>query len=163
MLNGSSWAGTEMSLAALLGNSMIRTAWLALLCLIGVGIMAAVKVTTASRATPSVPMLSEQKDPRIPLTQGVAAISVARPEPDKPEPSNKSDRVDVNVDIQPTVTRVTPMVVEPANPQRDTAPVLKLVSRHWRDPLAPKLVKPVSRPTGKSTDKRAARRASPRE
>jgi hypothetical protein len=163
MLNGSSWTRTEMSFAALLGNSMIRTAWLALLCLIGVGIMAAVKVTTASRATPSVPIVSEQKEPRIPVTQGVAVISVARPEPEKTEPSTKSDRVGVNVDVRPAVTRVTPMVVEPANPQRDTAPVLKLVSRHWRDPLAPKVVQPVSRPTGKSAEKRTARRASPRE
>jgi len=77
-----------MSFAALLGNSMIRTAWLALLCLIGVGIMAAVKVTTASRATPSVlerQQSSEQKAPRISLTQGVAAISAERTEPE-PEP-----------------------------------------------------------------------------
>ena len=154
-----------MSFAALLGNSMIRTAWLALLCLIGVGIMAAVKVTTASRATPSVlerQQSSEQKAPRISLTQGVAAISAARPEPE-PEPSTRSDRVGVNVDTQPALTRVTPTVVEPASPQRETAPVFKLVSRHWRDPLAPKVVQPVSRSTAKSAEKRTTRRASPRE
>src|SRR5215203_446434 len=124
---------------------MIRTVWLALICLIGVGIMAAVKITTVSRATTNVPErvgLSEQQAPKVSVTQGVATPDVARREA---EQQTKSDRLTLlNVDAPPTVTpptvtQLTPVAVVPTKPQSETAePSIKIVSRHWRDPLAPK-------------------------
>lgn len=117
---------------------MIRTVWLALICLIGVGIMAAVKITTVSRATTNVPErvgLSEQQAPKVSVTQGVATPDVARREA---EQQTKSDRLTLlKVDAPPTVT--PPLAVVPTKPQSETAePSIKIVSRHWRDPLAPK-------------------------
>jgi len=141
---------------------MIRTVWLALICLIGVGVMAAVKVTTASRATTNVPErngLSEQQRPRPSITLGVATIDVARREAEQPQ--TKSDGLTVSdVDAPATVTHVTPVALAPRKLQSEPAePKFKIVSRHWRDPLAPK-ADPVK---GKSAEKTSPQKPSRRD
>ena len=147
---------------------MIRTVWLALICFIGVGIMAAVKITAASRATTNVPErvgLSEQQELKVSVTQGVATPDVARRQAEQPE--TKSDRLTVlNVDAPPSVTpptviQLTPIAVSPSKPQPETAePSVKLVSRHWRDPLAPK---PAPVKMRKGAEKTSPQKASRRD
>jgi hypothetical protein len=131
---------------------IIRTFWLALVCLIGLGITAAAKITTASLATTNVPKryaLSEQQEPTASITQGIAAaIAVEWPQAERPE--NKSDRLTVLKDAAPPAVTPPIITVLPKNPASQTAePKVKIVSRHWRDPLAPK-ADPIKRPKVKS-------------
>jgi hypothetical protein len=140
----------------------MRTVWLALICLIGVGIMAAIKITTSSRATTNVAErvgLSERQEPKVSLTQGVATPDVARREAEQHQA--KSDRLSVlNVDVPATVPQAPPAALGPGKPRSDTVePSIKLVSRHWRDPLAPK-TEPLMR---KGLEKTSPRKASRRQ
>jgi hypothetical protein len=142
---------------------MIRTFWLALVGLIGLGIMAAIKITTASLATTNAPKryaLSEQQKQIPPLTQGIAAIGVGRPQAELPVA--KSDRIMVlKIDTPPTVTPPV-LTVLPDNPASQTAePNVRIVSRHWRDPLAPKadsIMRPKVKSAGRTPERPIAKR-----
>jgi hypothetical protein len=101
---------------------MIRTIWLAVICLVGLGVMVALKVGTASLASADVSRVEA------PAAQAIGQSHALM----------KSDRLEV-VKIEPAVEMtVTPVPTVPAKIVSESRePTTKIVSRHWHDPLAP--------------------------
>ena len=103
---------------------MIRTVWLAVLCLALVSALAAGKALT----TPARPATAE-----LPAAQITAGIDRAQ------DPLGKADRLEVNYVREETPPQPIPQSIEPAAPVvTPPAPPMetKIISRHWRDPNA---------------------------
>jgi hypothetical protein len=119
---------------------LIRTVWLALICLITLAAMAAVKVGTASLVT------ADASDVVMPAGSNIGQALM------------KSDKLEVfNVESLPNnkVTAVT--IVPPKGVSRAPERITKIVSRHWHDPLAPKTRLVADPPKAKSSKKTAVR------
>jgi|SRR5450759_37059 hypothetical protein len=120
---------------------MIRTVWLALICLISLGVMAAVRIGTASLARANV------------------SDDVTPTEIKSEQPLMKSDKLEVlNIERALTKTTVTPIAILPPKAELKPAePVTKIISRHWHDPLAPKSEPVTGQSKRKSTERASAR------
>ena len=121
---------------------MLRPIWLGLMFLIAVVGLAAVKVAVPLAVADVPPPPSKtikQADrfvtPPEPMTVGSTSPQQAVPEP----PLTKTDKVAAPA-ADPIPVKTTPAVISPrpqTESQKPKQPV-KIVSRHWRDPLAPK-------------------------
>jgi hypothetical protein len=113
---------------------MFRTVWLALICLISLGAMIAAKIGIASLASAD--------------ASGVVTIAGSS-HPD--QPIMKSDKLNVlNNERMPPETTLPPIAILPPKDLATTPePVIKIVSRHWHDPLAPKTQPAANRPKGR--------------
>lgn len=117
---------------------MIRTIWLALICLISLGTMAAVRIGTTSLASANI------------------SDVVMPTERNSEQPLMKQDKLEV-LNIEPIKTIVTPDAIPPKAVSRTAEPVIKIVSRHWHDPLAPKAEPVAGRAKRKSAERTSAR------
>src|ERR1035437_6008570 len=110
---------------------MIRTVWLALICLISLGALAAIKVGTASLAN------AEASRGETPAGTNVEQDTLA-----------KSDKLEVsNIEPLPSKKMVMPVAIMPPQiTSKPTEPITKIVSRHWHDPLVPKAEPVANRP-----------------
>jgi hypothetical protein len=111
---------------------MIRTVWLALICLISLVIMAAIKVGIES------------------LASADASGVVMPADKDTEHGLMKSDKLEVsNIGPVPSKPIATPFAISPPqSAPKPAEPSIKIVSRHWHDPLAPPLAnqrKPVKK------------------
>jgi hypothetical protein len=106
---------------------MIRTVWLTLICSSGLGVLGAIKIaaTPFASADPS----------HVESTAG------------EQDTLAKADRLEVH--HMPAQTVVTPVAIVLPKTAPQPAEPMKIVSRHWHDPLAPKAapIKP-SKPPG---------------
>jgi hypothetical protein len=114
---------------------MFRTVWVALICLISLGALIATKVGIASLASADV--------------SDVVTIAGSRPD----QPLAKSDKLKVlNNEPMSVQTTLPPMAIPPAiDAATVPEPPIKIVSRHWHDPLAPKTQPATVRSKAKST------------
>jgi hypothetical protein len=112
---------------------MFRTIWLALICLVSLGAMIAAKIGIASLASAD-----------------VSDVAIAR-SPD--QPLMKSDKLKVvnNERNSPQPTLPPSAILSPKDLATTPEPGIKIVSRHWHDPLAPKTRPAANRPKGNST------------
>lgn len=122
---------------------MIRTVWLAVLCLIGVGAVVAINAGTSTPA-PSV----EAPADRTAIAAGFSQDTLTKA--DKLEIAYVRDRVAVESVMQVT----NPPDETPPQPLSPTA-TPKIVSRHWHDPNAKKsaAVSPDRRAKGRQPKK----------
>jgi hypothetical protein len=137
---------------------MIRTVWLAALCLVVLGAMAVGKVAKA----PPAPTTAETA-----ADGGTVGVDLGQ------EPLTKADRLQITYVRQETPTQSTVPPVDPIVPDvQNVVPPAEadIVSRHWHDPhdttfTAAKSKRPAKR--GKSAedsrDSRAAGRSKPSE
>jgi hypothetical protein len=101
---------------------MIRIFWFALICLIGLGVLAAMKMA-GPLTTADVSQVEATISPMIVDHDALA----------------KSDKLKVfHVEPVPEPTVVTPVATEPPKIAPKAVEATKIVSRHWHDPLAPK-------------------------
>jgi hypothetical protein len=100
---------------------MIRIFWFALICLIGLGVLAATKMAG-------------------PLTTAdVSQVEAPAPMIGDHDALAKADKLKVfHVEPVPEPTVVTPVATEPSKIAPKAVEATKIVSRHWHDPLAPK-------------------------
>jgi hypothetical protein len=103
---------------------MIRTVWLAIICLALVSALAAGKALKI----PADPTVAE-------LSVGQTTVGIAQPQ----DTLNKADRLEINyvhheISSPPFLQSLEPVVpaVTPPRPPMET----KIISRHWRDPNA---------------------------
>ncbi len=120
---------------------MIRTVWLAVICLISLGAMAAVRIGTASLARANV--------------SDVVATTEIKSE----QPLMKSDKLDIlKIERALTETTETPIAILPPKAElKPGEPVIKIISRHWHDPLAPKSEPAAGQSKRKSNERTSAR------
>jgi hypothetical protein len=124
---------------------MIRTVWLALICLITVAALALAKISAVPVATAEISEQSEapkQTERKIATRAESLPIYVSPDEVKTDQPFGKSDKLkDLNLSPATTVTTL-PIAIVPQKVQSKTAEEapIKIISRHWRDPLAPKLM-----------------------
>ena len=119
---------------------MIRTVWLAVICLISLGAMAAVRIGIASLARASV------------------SDVVTPTELKSEQPLMKSDKLDVLKIEGVLTTTVTPIAILPPKGEvKPGEPVIKIISRHWHDPLAPKSKPDAGQSKRKSNERTSAR------
>ena len=122
---------------------MLRPVWLGLIFLFAVGGMAAARFA-APRAVANSPAPSKSlkhTDRFISPTEGLTTIGTTLPEQLVAEPLlTKTDRLAV-VNAEPVSVKTVPVLVSPPRKPESETPkdFVKIVSRHWRDPLAPKL------------------------
>jgi hypothetical protein len=118
---------------------MIRTVWLALICLISLAVMAAIKVGIESPASADAP------DVVMPTEKGTEHASM------------KSGRLEVRmIGPVPSEPMKAPLAISsPQSAPKPAEPSFKIVSRHWHDPLAPK-TEPLAKQR-KSTKKASTR------
>ena len=101
---------------------MIRNCWLALICLIGLGVLATMKMAAAPHTTTDV----SQVEPTAPMTAGRDALA-------------KADKLTVShVQSMPEPMAFIPIATEPPKTSPKAVETTNIVSRHWHDPLAPK-------------------------
>jgi hypothetical protein len=112
----------DVSAAESVGVLMIRTFWLAVICLVGLGVMVATRIETASLASADASRIATSAQA---IEQNHALM--------------KSDKLEVlKIEPSPVNTMVTPVATAPAkNMSESPEPNTKIVSRHWHDPLAP--------------------------
>lgn len=118
---------------------MTRTVWLALICLISLAVMTAIKVGIESLAS------ADASDVVMPTDKGTEHAAM------------KSDRLEVrSIGPVPSEPMKAPLAISspPAAPE-PAEPPFKIVGRHWHDPLAPK-IDPLAKQR-KSTRKTSAR------
>jgi hypothetical protein len=121
---------------------MLRTIWLGLISLLAVGAIAAVKFMSP-HALANVPAASEaaskQTDRFISPTEGLTTVGSTLPENEPETALAKSDRM-AALSVEPIPIKTIPVTISPPRKSAETLkqPV-KIVSRHWRDPMAPKL------------------------
>jgi hypothetical protein len=137
---------------------MIRTVWLAAVCLVVLGAMAAGKVAT----TPAAQTTKEK-----PLDGATVGADLAR------EPLIKADRLEVTyvrqeTPSQPALQPIDPIV--PEAPKMMSPAETNIVSRHWHDPNDTNSSAAKSKRTAKkgksaadSRDSQAADRSKPSE
>ena len=100
---------------------MTRTIWLALICLISLGAMAAIRIGIGTLARTNV------------------SNDVTPTEIKSERPLMKSDKLEVlNVERGFTKTTVMPIAILPKAELKSAEPVIKIIGRHWHDPSAPK-------------------------
>jgi hypothetical protein len=104
---------------------MIRTLWLALIGLASLGVLVGIKMGAAPLASADMSRV-----------EATTAEQVTSTKADKLEVSNIGPTLDKTV-----VTPIT--IMPPKTKSEQTEATTKIVSRHWHDPLAPK-VKPVA-------------------
>ncbi|MDB5612224.1 MAG: hypothetical protein JWP25_9124 [Bradyrhizobium sp.] len=124
---------------------MMRTVWLAVFCLTSLVVLVAIRIGAAPFASADASRLE-------------TATTVANP---PQATSTKSDKLQVSY-IEPTTDRttVTPVAIVPLKdapkilpknvPKREET-TIRIVSRHWHDPLAPKASPNVDRSKNKSS------------
>jgi hypothetical protein len=114
---------------------MIRTAWLAALCLVVLGAMAVGKVAK----TPAAPMTDETT-----VDEGTVGADLVQ------KPLIKADRLQITYVRQETPTRSTAPPIDPIVPDvqnMTSPPETHIASRHWHDPKALNLSAAKSRQT----------------
>ena len=122
---------------------MLRPFWLGLILLFAVGGLAAAKFAVpsvvANVPAPSKPIKQTERfisPTEVLTTVGTSLLHQAAPEP----PLTKTDKLAAR-SAEPVPIKTIPVGATPSRkPQSEAVkePV-KIVSRHWRDPLAPKL------------------------
>ena len=124
---------------------MLRSIWLGLMFLIAVVGLAAVKfaipLDVANVPQPSKAIKQTDRFVSIaeqPTTVG-STLHEQQAAPEEP-PLAKTDKV-AALTTEPVVIKTIPVVISPQHKPHSEAPKqpIKIVSRHWRDPLAPKL------------------------
>ena len=123
---------------------MLRTVWLGVVCLLCIGAMVVAKLTGASLAAAKVSDHGEISPAHFSATKDLTTVgsTLTKTEPD--QPFAKSDRLAVvNADPTPLKTIAISGVASPQKPLHSES-AIKIVSRHWRDPLLPK-APPVSK------------------
>jgi hypothetical protein len=101
---------------------MIRTIWLAIFCLTSLVALVAIRIGAA------------------PVTSAVASrLETTAADDTQQATSTKADKLKVSY-IEPAAsTTVTPVaIVPPDNAPKPAETTIRIVSRHWHDPLAPK-------------------------
>jgi hypothetical protein len=106
---------------------MIRTVWLAIFCLTSLAVLVAIRIGAAPVTRADASRLE---------TTTAADIQQAT--------STKADKLKVSYIEPEATTTVTPVAIVPDNAPKPaettikTETPIKIVSRHWHDPLAPK-------------------------
>ena len=122
---------------------MIRPFWLGLILLFAVGGLAAAKFVAPSAVAyvPAPSKLIKQTERFISPTEVLTTGGTSLLQQSAPEPLlAKTDKLAVR-SAEPVPIKTVPVrAAPPRRPQSDTVKEPdKIVSRHWRDPLAPKL------------------------
>jgi hypothetical protein len=107
---------------------MIRTIWLAILCLTSVAVLVAIRIGAA------------------PVTRAAASrLETTTAADTQQATSTKADKLKVSYIEPEATTTVTPVAIvppdnapKPAETNIKAETTIKIVSRHWHDPLAPK-------------------------
>jgi hypothetical protein len=112
---------------------MIRTVWLAIFCLTCLAVLVAIRIGAA------------------PLTSADAArLETTTAADTQQATSTKADKLKVSYIEPAATTTVTPIAIVPPNDAPKPAETtIKIVSRHWHDPLAPKASPNVDRSKSK--------------
>jgi hypothetical protein len=101
---------------------MTRIFWLALICLISLGVLGAMKMTASPVATAS----ASHVEPTALMTAEHDALA-------------KADKLKVHqVEPMPEPTVITPVAIAPPKIPPKAVEITKIISRHWHDPMAPK-------------------------
>jgi hypothetical protein len=123
---------------------MIKTVWLALIFLTGLGAMVAIKMGTAPLASAG----ALQVEPRV---QTYVETDTTLTKADKLEVSYVEP-------VAPDKAVVTPVaILPPKTASKPAEKITKIVSRHWHDPLAPKTSRVPDRSATKPLSKSATR------
>jgi hypothetical protein len=121
---------------------MTRAFWLGLIFLIAVGGLAVARFHAPSpvATVPTAAKIIKETQQFVAPSEGLATVGAGSQQPAQEPPLNKTDKA-ASVNADPTYIKMTPAVISPPRkPQSITPePPAKIVARHWRDPLAPKL------------------------
>jgi hypothetical protein len=118
---------------------MIRTVWLALICLTGLGVLGAMKMAAAPLTTAD----ASHVETTIATTAEHGILA-------------KADKLEVyHVEPVPGSMVVTPVAIVLPKTAPKPAETTKIVSRHWHDPLAPKAA-PIADQSKRKPSKRLA-------
>ena len=114
---------------------MNRTIWLAIFCLISLVVLVAIRIGAA------------------PLTSAEASrLETTTVADTQQTTSTKADKLKVSYIEPAATTPVTPVgVVPPDNAPKPAETTIKIISRHWHDPLAPKASPKVDQSKSKSS------------